>query len=106
MRSAMMIYPILFLGLPVLGIAAYVGICIRMAGATPSPPYAPLFFVFAGYGALLLFAVSIACAEWSGMHYVAAAGVIFVGAPWLVIQSAILRSTSSLSTYHRFVVLS
>jgi hypothetical protein len=99
-----MIYGILFCGLPIAGSMVYVAVCIAMAKAIELPPYASLFFVFAAYGAVLLFAVSAICDEWSGMHSIAAVGLVFIGVPCLLVQSFVLRTSWKRSAYHRVVI--
>jgi len=102
----LMLYGLLFCGLPVLGVFAYLMLCVRMATRLPSPPYFPFFFIFAAYGAVLLFAVSIVFRQWSGMHSIAAVGLLFVGMPWLIVQSIVVRKSWSQSWYNRVAIVS
>jgi hypothetical protein len=85
-----LIYPLLFFGLPLLGIAAYVALCRRMRSSVRYPPYAPMFFIFAAYGAVLLFIVSVICNEWSGLLLFSVWCLVFIAAPFLVAQSFLL----------------
>ena len=95
-------YTILFLGLPVLGIATFAALWLQMErDDIAAPPVTAFFAVFVGYGALLLFGVSEVFHAWSAMHSLAAAGIVFVGIPWLVIQGAMLRWRGQPSSYHR-----
>ncbi len=99
-----MAYTILFLGLPVIGVLLYCQLLRAMsAAAVAEPPRVPLFFVFAAYGAVLLFIVSECFRVWSGMHSLAAVGLFFVGVPWLV-QGFLWRRTWAISIYHRAIV--
>jgi hypothetical protein len=84
------IYQLLFFGLPLLGIAAYAALCRRMRSSVRRPPYAPMFFIFAAYGAVLLLIVSVICDEWSGSHSFIVWGLVFINAPLLVAQSFLL----------------
>jgi hypothetical protein len=94
-------YATLFLGLPVLGVWLFARLCKQMAADdVPSRPVIALFFVFAAYGAVLLFAVSSALGVWSGMHSITMVGLVFVGVPWLVVQGISLYPRRSLSPYH------
>ena len=101
-----MLYGVLFCSLLLLGILAYVVLCVRMSACMQSPPYFPFFFVFAAYGAVSLFAVSTIFREWSGMHSIAAVGLIFVGTPWLLVQSIVIRRSWSRSRFDRVAILS
>ena len=95
-------YSTLFLGFPVLGVWLFRRVCARMAAAgVPEPPVVALFAVFAAYGAVLLFAVSTAFGYWSGMHSVAAVGLVAVGLPWLLVQGVVLWRRGRPSPYHR-----
>ena len=90
-RLAFMAYTILFLGLPVIGVLLYRQLLHAMsAAAIVEPPRVPLFFVFAAYGAVLLFVVSECFRVWSGMHSLAAVGLFVVGVPWLLVQGSSL----------------
>jgi hypothetical protein len=97
-------YTILFLGLPVLGVWFFLRVRERMAvEKVPSPPEASLLAVFAAYGAVLLFAVSSVFDKWSGMHSIASVGLVFVGAPWLLVQGVVLHRHRARSPYHEAV---
>ena len=101
-----MFYSVLFVGIPVLGIASYLSLVRHMLAAhVPSPPTIPLFCVFAAYDAVVLFGISELFRVWSGMHSLAAIGLVFVGLPWLIVQGFLLRRTSTLSVYHRVTVI-
>jgi hypothetical protein len=95
-------YAVLFLGLPVVGLALYVRVRRRMAAeGIADSPVIPLFLVFASYGAVLLFAVSEAFGVWSGMHSLAAVALVLVAAPWLLIQGILLLRDGAPTVYHR-----
>ena len=95
-------YALLFLGLPAVGVWLFARLCRRMAAAgVPAPPVVALFAVFAAYGAVLLFGVSEAFGVWSGMHSLAAVGLLVVGVPWLLIQGVVLARGRDRTPYHR-----
>ena len=97
-----MIYTVLFLGLPILGVAAFTALWIRMERAgIAAPPVGAFFAVFAGYGAVLLFGVSEIFGAWSAMHSLAASGILLVGIPWLLIQGTVLHRSRRPSRYHQ-----
>ena len=99
-----MVHNILFLALPPLGLLAYVVLVRRMIAARlPSPPSVPLFFVFAAYGAVVLFFISEMARVWSGMHSLAL-GALLVGSPLLIAQGVLWRKTWSISRYHRATI--
>ena len=101
-----MAYGILFLGLPVVGAFYYRKLLRAMsARAIAEPPGVPLFFVFAAYGAVLLFVVSECFRSWSGMHSFAAIGLFVVGMPWLLVQGFLWRRTWAFSVYHRAAIV-
>ena len=100
-----MAYTILFLGLPVNGVLLYCQLLRAMsAAAVAEPPRIPLFFVFAAYGAVLLFIVSECFRVWSGMHSLTAVGLFVVGVPWLLMQGFLWRRTWAVSAYHRATI--
>lgn len=100
-----MTYTVLFLGLPVVGVLFYRSVLHAMsARAIAKPPSVPLFFVFAAYGAILLFVVSECFRAWSAMHSLAAVGLFVVGVPWLLVQGFLWRRTWSISAYHRTTI--
>lgn len=97
----LVMYGLLFLGLPALGLWLFVRLCQRMAaGGVPEAPVAPLFAVFAAYGAIFLFGVSAAFGVWSGMHSLAALGLCVVALPWLLFQGVRLMRDRTRSPYH------
>jgi hypothetical protein len=82
-----MAYGILFLSVPVIGIILYLALLGIMSSArVPSAPSVSLFFVFSGYGAVLMFMISDLFRVWSAMHSLAALVLFFVGLPLLVLQ--------------------
>ena len=104
--SLCMIYTTLFLGLPLIGMVLYREILHAMSAACVAlPPRVPLFFVFAAYGAVLLFIVSECCREWSGMHSLALVGLFVIGLPWLLVQGLLWRRTWAISVYHRATIV-
>lgn len=95
-------YGLPFLGLPMLGVWLFSRLCQRMAAAgVPEPPVVSLFAVFAAYGVVLLFSVSALFGVWSGMHSLAAVGLVVVGVPWLLVQGLLLLRRRARSPYHR-----
>ena len=100
------VYPLLLLGVPVLGGLAFVGLVRRMrAAAVPEPPIVRLLAVFAAYGTLLLFAAAAAFDAWSAVHSLAAGLLLAVGAPWLTVQGLVTLVRGVASPYHRAVAL-
>lgn len=99
-------YPILFFGLPVIGVCLYIWLYRRMLDSgIPSPPLASTFVLFAVYGAVLLFVVSGLFNEWSGAHSLGIIALVFGGAPWTVVQGIILYRSRNVSGYHRAAVV-
>ncbi len=95
-------YGVLFLGLPVIGIAVYVHLCRRMrAEAFGEPPFISLFTIFAAYGAILLFGVSEFFHKWSALHSITFAALLFVGIPWMLVQGWKLTRPPVRTPYHR-----
>lgn len=66
----------------------------------------PLFFNFACYGAVLMFAISAFFHMWSGAHSIAMLGLIVVGLPVNIIQAIKLSRTWHASAYHRALCIS
>lgn len=82
-----MMYTLLFTGLPVLGIGAFLLVRRRMLAATvQTPSVMAVFLVFAAYGALLMISVAAAFDVWSGMHSLGLGALLFVGIPILLWQ--------------------
>lgn len=100
-----MIYTILFLGLPIIGVLLYRELLHAMSIAgVVSPPKVPLFFIFAAYGTVLLFVVSECFRVWSGMHSLTLVGLFFIGVPLLFAQGFLWRRTWAVSAYHRATI--
>jgi len=87
---------------PLLGLAAFVLLCVRMKRAGVSaPPYITWFVLFFSIGGWLLVALTALFWEWSGM---ASLGFFFlvIVAPLLTAASAWkLRRAQSISAFHR-----
>src|SRR5688572_16929947 len=97
-----MMYSVLLLGLPALGIAGFAVLWTKMErDAITAPPVVAFFTIFASYGALLLVGVSEMFDTWSAMHSLATAGLLLIGIPWLLVQGARLRRSGQPSRYHR-----
>ena len=97
-----MFYTVLFLGLPILGVAVFAALWVRMErDGIVDPPFGAFFAIFMGYGAVLLFVVSEIFHAWSAMHSLAFVGMLLVAMPWLVIQGELLRRSRQPSRYHR-----
>ena len=80
-------YPLLFFGLPLLGIGIFLSVRRRMLAANvQTPSVMAVFLVLAAYGALLLIAVAAAFDVWSGMHSLGLAALLFAGIPVLLWQ--------------------
>ena len=94
-------YSVLLLGLPVVGLSAYIVVLQRMRAAQiiQAPSFA-LFTLFAAYGAILLFWVSIIFGAYSAMHALGFLALCFGGLPFFWWQAGRLRSSTSLSPYH------
>ena len=92
-----MTYAVLFFGLPLLGLGAFLWIRRRMLAANvQTPSVRAVFLVFAAYGALLLIAVAAAFDVWSGMHSLGLAALLFAGIPMLLWQGIrLFRSDST-----------
>jgi hypothetical protein len=73
------------------------------AAGVPAPPGARLAIVFVAYGALLLFGVSAAFDAWSAVHSLAAALLVAVGTPCLVVQGVATLLRGAPTRYHRAV---
>ena len=102
LSGGLSLYAVLFLGLPVLGIALYAWLRRRMAAAgVPAEPYVQLFAVFAAYGAVLLFGVSEAFGVWSFAHTLASGILYFVAPIWLFLQGVLLYRLGVPTLYHR-----
>jgi hypothetical protein len=96
------LYTVLFLGLPVLGIALYAWLRWRMAATeVRAEPSVQLFAVFAAYGAMLLFGVSEAFGVWSFAHTLACAVLYFVAPVWLFMQGVLLYRLGVPTLYRR-----
>lgn len=79
-----MMYPLLFFGLPVLGIGAFLLVRRRMLDAkVQTPSIMAVFLVFTAYGALSMIALAGAFDVWSGMHSLGLAALLFAGIPIL-----------------------
>ncbi len=103
--QAQAIYVVLFLGLPVLGVMAFLRLRARMVAAVESPPVVPFFLLFAAYGALLLYIVSAMFGMWSAMHALGIVVLVFLGVPYFFIQGAFLNRAESKSGYHRIAAM-
>jgi ACR3 family arsenite efflux pump ArsB len=80
-------YAVLFFGLPLLGLGAFLSVRRKMLAANVQiPSVRAVLLVFAAYGALLLIAVAAAFDVWSGMHSLGLAVLLFVGIPMLLWQ--------------------
>ena len=88
------------LTIPVLGIAWYVKILIKMR-SVPFPPAIQLFFVFGTYGGLVLLMSSAFVLQWSGMSSIGMACLIFIGPILMGTVAYTLREEKELSVYHR-----
>src|SRR5678809_1819017 len=101
-----MTYTVLFLGTPVVGVLLYfVLVWLMLTRQVPSPPIVELFFVFAAYGAVLLFLISEHFGEWSGMHSIGAVGLVLVGLPLLVVLGVLSCRRWSVSAFHRMTAV-
>lgn len=93
---------IIHLVVPLMGVGAYIYLCLRMhRHKIPRPPYLPLFIIFSSYGGLLLVALTVAFWYWSGM---ASLGTFYltIGSPVVMgLLAAHLRLRSGLSVYHQ-----
>ncbi len=91
----------IYLVVPVLGVAAYLFLCLRMRlEQIPRPPFGQLIILFATYGGVLLVILTSAFGGWSGM---ASLGTFYLllGAPFvLFFLAAQLRPLRLLSRYH------
>lgn len=97
-------YPLLLVGVPVLGGLAFVALVRRMrARAVPEPPTVRLLAVFAAYGALLLFGLAAALDAWTAVHALAAGLLLAIGAPWLAAQGLVTLVRGAPTSYHRAV---
>ena len=94
-------YSILFLGLPVVGIAAYIAVVWHMRVTNVAePPAFALFTIFAAYGAVLLFWVSWIFGAYSAMHAATLVALCFGGLLFFSWQSYRLRPLVSRSRFH------
>lgn len=102
-----MIYTILFCGTIVCGAIFYYQLVRFMESAKLiKVPSIPFFFLFVGYGCIILLIISEYFKIWSAMHTFAALGLFVVGMPWLLVQGFLWRGTWSVSVYHRIMIIS
>lgn len=89
-----MMYALLFFGLPLLGIGAFLSVRRRMLAApVQTPSVRAVFLVFAAYGALLMIVLAAAFDVWSGMHSLGLAALLLAGIPMLLWQGIRLFRT-------------
>lgn len=92
--QASMMYALLFFGLPLLGIGAFLSVRRRMLAAhVQTPSVMAVFLVFAAYGALLMIVLAAAFGAWSGMHSLGTAALLLIGMPMLLWQGIRLFRT-------------
>ncbi|HLA64552.1 MAG TPA: hypothetical protein VK610_08990 [Rhodothermales bacterium] len=87
---------------PACGVAWYVAVLRRMEREeVPEPPRGALFLVFAAYGLVLLFVLTLVPPMgYSGMHLLGAVALVFVGGPGMGVLALRLYPRRGLSRYH------
>ena len=91
---------LIYLVVPALGLCIYIWLCRQMRISETEPPYLPLFILFNAYGGWLIFLLTVAFWELSGIIYLLVILLVTIVPIVMLIMIIYLFSERGKSIYH------